>query len=172
MSPESQKYMFIFLAVVVFGLLIGLVAKMMMSCKGVKVDGKCYKVLKQDNPSGALANINNINDGKMYTAANVPEGNVSITLKVKGATAATPKKVKGARITAMAAAPSVPEGEMGMKKNIILSNNDNILKTFTVSQNGKKSSVVHFFDSEQNVTDTGVILSLSSNITLDVVEYI
>lgn len=169
MSPESQKYMFIFLGVVVFGLLIGLVAKMMLGCKGAKVDGKCYKVIAQADPTvtgTTLANLNNIKDGKMDTAAAATSGNATttITLNVKDATAAAPKKVKGARITAMAAAPVASATAVDQK--ITLEGLE-----FAFKQDGKKYTIGKLFATEKSVSGP-MSLAVPSGMTVYEVELI
>ena len=167
MSPESQKYMFIFLGVVVFGLLIGLLVKMLMSCKGAKVDGKCYTIVAQADPTGTtLANVNNIKDGKMSTAADATTGNAAttITLNVKDATAAAQKKVKGARITAMAAAPVAPATAVDQK--ITLNNLE-----FAFKQDGKKYTIGKLFSTEQTINGP-MSLVVPSGMTVYEVELI
>ena len=165
MSPESQKYMFIFLGVLVFGLLIGLLVKMLLGCKGVKHEGKCYTIVGQADPAPGLENVNNIKDGKMSTAASATTGATTITLNVKDATVAAPKKVKGARITAMAAAPAA--GVTAEDQKITLDG----LEFTGFKQDGKKYSFGKLFSSEKSVTGT-MTLTVPSGITLYEVELI
>ena len=166
MSPESQKYMFIFLGVVVFGLLIGLLVKMLMSCKGAKVDGKCYTIVAQADPSGTtLEDVNNIKDGKMSTSAKVTSAATTITLNVKDATSAAPKKVKGARITAMAAAPVAPAVAADQKIKL------NDLLEFAFKQDGKKYTIGKLFTTEQTINGP-MSLVVPSGMTVYEVELI
>jgi hypothetical protein len=164
MSPESQKYMFIFLGVVVFGLLLGLLVKMMMGCKGAKVDGKCYTIVAQADPAPGLENVNNIKDGKMSTSAKATTIATTITLNVKDATAAAAKKVKGARITAMAAAPVAPA--VAADQKITLEGLE-----FAFKQDGKKYTIGKLFTTEKSITGP-MSLVVPSGMTVYEVELI
>jgi len=141
MSPESQKIMFIFLAVVLLGVIIGVALKMLLGCKSgeIKVNGKCYKLVEQDAPTAANGvDEPKIRDKNLSTggATTVGTTNTSYKLKVKDAT----KIIKGARVTAKADGTSETE-----QVELKLKNGTSEL-TFKFPKNGKVKSVGMLFN--------------------------
>lgn len=173
MSPESQKYMFIFLGFLVAAAIITISLKMLVGCKSgeIKVNGKCYKLVAQDAPvdiSGnvALAESGKIIDKKLDTSATKTNAASIIELKVTGATASAAKAILGARITAMADAPA--SGVSAVDQKIKLSNGANVIE-FAFKQDGKKYSVGQLFTTKQDVTGN-LKLEVPSGLTVYEVE--
>ena len=164
MSSSQKIMMYVGVGLLVTLAAIGL--WMLLQCKGVKHEGKCYTVIAQADPTSTLlTDVAKIKDGNMDTSASKTAGttDTTITLNVKDATTAAPKKVKGARITAMADAPS---SGTGVDKKIKLDGLE-----FVFKQDGKKDSVFKLFSTEKSVTGT-IPLVVPSGITVYEVELI
>jgi hypothetical protein len=148
-------------------LVVLLIAYFMMSCKKdqVRVNGKCYQVLVQKDPTSdvAVANLANIMDNNSKTGAAMTTAPVVLTLASKDGTPM--KTVMGARIVATIKKADPASTD---KVKLVLNAGDKALN-FEFPQTGKVVTVGQMFATPlANVAS--LTLNVPANVTLHEVQ--